>query len=143
MQLALFAGHKWEGIVGLLLPLLPPLSASVVCIAILRGGGRARVGGEDFRSRIRPHLGDLEVVVARDARDRDDQAADVDDAQLVVEDDARGADGDDFLEDAADGQRDHVGALEEGEFGCYHAECEEAGDEKEGDGAGEAFVVGQ
>ena len=56
-----------------------------------------------------------------------------------MEHDARGGDGHDFLEDAADGQRDDVGALQERELGRCHAEGENAGEEQEEDRGRRAF----
>lgn len=66
------------------------------------------------------HLGDFDIVVCRDTGDGDEQAADVDGGEWIVEDDACCGDGDDFFEDAADAEGDDGGALQEGEFGRGH-----------------------
>jgi len=50
-----------------------------------------------------------------------------------VEHDTRGGDGDDFLEDAADGQRDDRCALQESEFGGNEAKRETAREKQEND----------
>ena len=93
--------------------------------------------------RLSPHLRDLEVIIHPDAGDRHDETRNVDGREGVVEHDSGGGDGDDFLEDAADGEGDDGGAFEEGEFGGDEAEGETAGEEEEQDAWDGAFGLGK
>ena len=60
-----------------------------------------------------------------------------------MEHDSGGGDGDDFLKDAADGERNDGGAFEEGEFGGDEAEGETAGEEEEQDALDGALGLGE
>ncbi len=87
-----------------------------------------------FGLRLVTHLGDFDVIVRGDTANGNEQTADVDGCQRVVEDDAGGGNGDDFFEDTADAERDDGGALQKGEFRRRHEESEKAWEEQYGDG---------
>ena len=90
--------------------------------------------------RIIPHPRHLQVIIACDACDRDEQSGEVYDGHVVVEDGLSRDDGDDFLEDATYAERDDVRALEQCVFRGDHAEGQGAREEEEASGFGR--VVG-
>lgn len=133
---------------------LRPLLCSRLAISFLDGTIRRaehRFAGtdlvivmlDDIRLRILAHLRDLDVIVRRDASDGDEEAGDVDGGEGVVENDAGGGDGDDFLEDTTDAEGDDGGALQKGEFGGGHEEGEQAGEEEDGGGGEGALCLGE
>ena len=95
----------------------------------------------DLQQGLLSHLPDLDVVIRGNGADGDEQARDVDDSEVIVEDETRGGDSDDFFEDAGNGQRDDGCALQEGEFGGRHAEGDNAWDEDDGGAEENAFIV--
>ena len=66
------------------------------------------------------HFLDLEKVVASNAYDSDEQTGEVYRSQRVFEDEIRGGDRDDFLENTAYAERNDAGPFEKSEFGGRH-----------------------